>query len=117
MSKNDSQTPDTSGRDTANSNDVKVVGQTVPTVEDTVVGLPRESDEASSAIESFKLTKLKEEDAQPNGLVELEVVAEGAFQTEAGDVLRTGDRKLVSRKDAQVMLDAKVNGKSAFKEV
>lgn len=117
MAKNEGQTPDTSGRDVTSSDAVTVVGQGNSGVEDTPVGLPRESDEASAPIKSFKLTKLKEEEVPVSALVELEVVADGSFMTEAGDVLRTGDRRLVGSQDAQVMLDAKVNGKSAFKQV
>lgn len=117
MAKNDSTTPDTSGSNDNTEDGVEVVTGTSSPVEDTPVGLPRESDEASAPIQSFKLTEVENENSVTTGLVELEVVAEGTFVTEAGDVLRTGDRRLVGSQDAQVMLDAKVNGKSAFKEV
>lgn len=116
MTKSDS-TPDTSGPNDNTGDGVTVISGSPEGVKDTPVGLPRESDEASAPIKSFKLTKVKDEDNVVPGLVELVVVAEGTFVTEAGDVLRTGDRRLVGSQDAQVMLDAKVNGKSAFKEV
>lgn len=68
-------------------------------------------------VEKYTLKKVTNEEEVIPGLVELEVVADGTFESNLGEVLRTGDRKLVSNTDAKTLLDVKVNGKSAFKAV
>lgn len=72
--------------------------------------------EAVTSPGDYKLTAVKEEDVT-HGLVELEVVADGTFKASNGEVLRTGDRKVVSSETAKTLLDVKVNGKTAFKQV
>jgi len=77
-----------------------------------------ENDPATPApVEKYTLKKVAEEEVAIPGLVELEVVADGTFEASTGEILRTGDRKLVSNVDAASLLDVKVNGKSAFKAV
>lgn len=66
---------------------------------------------------TFTLKVLKEEDLVTPGFVTLEYVAEKPAEASNGEVFRTGVRKEVSAVDAKVLLELKVDGKTAFKEV
>jgi hypothetical protein len=73
--------------------------------------------QAPAPASEYSLKKIDEDDVPTPGLVTLEVVAEGAFESSTGEYLKTGDRKTVSRTEAQALLGLKVNGADAFKEV
>lgn len=106
MAKNEEgQVPDTEGTQDRTGGDVHVAGY--GTVEDAT----------PAPVEKFKLTKVKEEDAVIPALITLEFTAEGTYSTDNGEILRTGDRRVVNAADAQTLLDAKVNGKPAFTRV
>jgi len=95
------------GKNDSQTDDVTVVGDA-----------PIDTGEVTTdSVEKYELKTLKETDYVQPGLITLEVVAEGSFISSTGEVLRTGDRKVVSTVDSNVLLDAKVNGKPAFKSV
>lgn len=109
----------------SNEPDLPNVGQPVPTK---VKGVTRNAgqplgasdvdEEAapSNPLENYTLTPIEETEYVEPGLTELEVLVDGTYVSSTGEILKGGDRKLVSNTEVETFLGVKVNGSAAFKK-